>query len=208
MIPDGYRMERGMLWPAADVGAAAAIDDVAELETACRHCTDFGVAVQAGGCCGVWPRALGERFRAVYTFEPDPVNFRCLAANAPAEHVYKFNAALGGIHRVCDLDRRPENVGAHRLADAPGGRIPTLRIDDLALPRCDLVCLDVEGTELAALQGAAETIGACRPVILIEEKGLSEHYGIAAGSAEAWLRESFGYRVAERLRRDLVLVPA
>ncbi len=108
VIPDGYRLERGLLWPASDVGAAAVMfSGVADLDVAYKHCSKFDVAIQAGGNCGVWPKAMGEKFELVYTFEPDPMNFRCLCANAPAENIYKFNAALGPDNRRVGMLRRP-----------------------------------------------------------------------------------------------------
>lgn len=207
IVPDGYRIERGRLWPAQDVGAAAAVfRTLDDLEIAYRHCAKFDVAVQAGGNCGIWPAAMGHKFKSVYTFEPDPVNFRCLCANAPAENVFKFNAALGLRNCTVGLDRRPENVGAHQVDG--DGNIPTLRIDALGLHACDLIYLDIEGYELMALQGAGTTISACHPVVVIEDKGCSERYGIAIGETEKWMIERHGYRVAERVRRDVVMVPA
>ena len=133
------------------------------------------------------------------------MNFRCLCTNAPAENIFKFNAALGDVHRGVGLSLRPDNVGAHHVDGA--GDIPTLLIDDLALQGCDLIYLDIEGYELPALRGAESTIERCKPVISIEDKGMSERYGIAKGEAEAWLGSRFNYRVAERVRRDVVLVP-
>jgi FkbM family methyltransferase len=201
-----YRLERGLLWPATDRGAAAvAFTDPAALEIVYPHCRAFDVVVQAGGCCGVWPADLGRKFKTVYTFEPDPVNFRCLCANAPAENIYKFNAALGEHRGLVGMERRPENIGAHRIDGA--GTIPTLRIDDLGLATCDLIYLDIEGYELQALTGSQATILHCHPVIVIEDKGLSEKYGIRQGEAEAVLRDLFDYRVVERYRRDIVFAP-
>lgn len=207
VVPAGYRLERGLLWPTDDVGCAkVTFDGVSDLDVAYRHCVGFDVAVQAGGNCGVWPAAMGKVFKTVYTFEPDPVNFRCLCANASAENIFKFNAALGRTHEMIGLHRRPENVGAHQV-DGPGN-IPTLRVDDLGLRRCDLIYLDIEGYELRALHGAQATIGLCQPVVVIEDKGCSERYGVQKGETEAWLTERYGYRVAERVNRDVVLVPA
>lgn len=205
-VPAGYRIERGLLWPAEDRGAAAVVFNfMSDLDVVYRRCRSLNVAVQAGGNCGVWPKAMGEKFRVVYTFEPDPVNFRCLCANAPAENVYKFNAALGDEHRGVRLNLRPDNVGAHQVGDA--GDIPTMRIDDLALAECDLIYLDIEGCELPALRGASRTLSCCRPVVAVEDKGMSARYGIAKGEVETFVCETFGYRVVERPHRDVVMIP-
>lgn len=46
--------------------------------------------------------------------------------------------------------------------------VDVVRIDDLALDRCDLIKIDIEGAEKPALTGAAETIRRLRPLILTE----------------------------------------
>jgi hypothetical protein len=44
---------------------------------------------------------------------------------------------------------------------------------------------------------------------MMEEKGLSERYfGIRRGAAERWLIREHGYRVAKKVRKDMILVPA
>jgi FkbM family methyltransferase len=44
----------------------------------------------------------------------------------------------------------------------------TLAIDDLPLQRIDLIKLDIEGMEIAALLGAQRTITQCKPILIIE----------------------------------------
>jgi FkbM family methyltransferase len=201
-----YTLKRGLLWPSEDEETRATFYlQVGDIEAVCNHCREFGVAVQAGGNCGVWPEALGEKFKFVYTFEPDPVNFRCLCANAPAENVFKFNAALGCERGCIDLGRNPKRVGAHYVDGR--GPIPTLRVDDLALDACDLIYLDVEGYEKFVLVGAGDTIERFRPTIAIEDRPSSERFGVPGGAAASWILDNFNYRIAERLRRDVVLVP-
>jgi len=194
------------MWPASDRGAAAAVfNDIHALDSVYPLCRKLGVAIQAGGNCGVWPKAMGERFRIVYTFEPDPVNFRCLCANAPAVNVFKINAALGDVGGTVGLAARPDNVGAHQVDGS--GDIPTLTIDDFALVVCDLIYLDIEGCELAALRGGAQTIARTRPVIVVEDKGMSVRYGVPPGEVEKYACERFGYRVVMKLGHDVVMVP-
>jgi FkbM family methyltransferase len=151
-----------------------------------KHVKKFTYCVQAGGNVGVWPRWLCRRFKYVYTFEPDPVNFRCLIVNCPEESVIKFNAALGskpGCVKIAQAEYKGQrNCGANYVKGE--GVIPTLRLDDLALPGCDLLQLDIEGYEYFALMGAVETIRKFKPVVMIEDKGHSKRYGVSAESAD------------------------
>lgn len=204
----GYREDHGYLWPAADPKAPrlsrVTVDDIA---VALNYCRDRRVVVQAGGNCGVWPRRMAEMFGVVYTFEPDAQNFTALAVNtADCANVIRFQAALGDAPGFVDLERNTVNCGAHYVSGA--GPIPVMRIDDLGLSACDLIYLDIEGYELKALFGAARTILMHRPVIAFEDKGLSEKFGTSQGVIEVWLADSFSYRVAERVRKDVIMVPA
>jgi FkbM family methyltransferase len=206
MTPEGYTFKCGMLWPADDDETRATLTlHVADIEAVCGYCRDLGVAVQAGGNCGIWPKALGDRFRFVYTFEPDAMNFRCLCANATAANIFKFNAALGKERGCIDLARNPKRVGSHHVEG--NGPIPTLLVDDLRLSVCDLIYLDVEGFEKNVLEGATDTIDRCRPVIAVEDMASSERYGTPSGATVEWVISRFNYRLANRLHRDVVLVP-
>lgn len=201
----GTVMRNDMLWPERDEGCHAVVfDSIGDIDRAARHCRARNAVVQAGGNCGVWPKALAGRFAAVYTFEPDPLNFYCLAANVPERNVFKFNAALGHEHKMVELVRDERNIGAHRVGAQ--GPIPTLAIDALGLASCDLIYLDVEGYEFHALRGAHRTIRECKPVIAFEDKGISEHYGVAQGETAKFLEAAYGYRIVDRVANDIVMV--
>ena len=68
--------------------------------------------------------------------------------------------------------------------------VQQISLDALALPRVDLIKIDIEGMELEALEGARQLIEASRPVVLVES--------IKAGPEplRAWLKER-GYHVVE-----------
>lgn len=213
-IPTGFRLERGLLWPEEDTACAAVVfDTVPDMNHALKHVRGWDLAVQAGGNMGVWALSLAESFGRVVTFEPDPRNFQALVHNtASAGNILALPCAIGRNYvernnvNWCTTEltaAEKGNVGAYQVAEGFGA--PLICIDDLALPTCDLLYLDIEGYELFALQGAWLTIKEFHPVIAFEDKGLSERYGVKQGEAEKWL-ESYGYSVVARPHRDVVMV--
>jgi FkbM family methyltransferase len=160
------------------------------------------VMVQAGGNWGYWPRQFSERFKAVYTFEPDGVCFACLTTNtASLGNVVRLQAALGDKPALIDLWRDHDTTGNQRIEGE--GIYPTLRIDDLGLPVCDLIYLDVEGQEEKALRGAVHTLCRCKPVVIFEEaKSLDPDQ-----RARAYLM-AHGYRDISKIgTKDIVMRP-
>lgn len=124
--------------------------------------------LQAGGNCGLYPLLYSNHFERVFTFEPDPMNFHCLAANCTSSKIVKFNTALGERGEFLTMGIvDPINVGMHRIG-AGGVVIYSLPIDSLGLQHLALLHLDIEGFEYQALLGAKETIKRCRPTIVLE----------------------------------------
>lgn len=194
----------GIIFPRTDVHCAPAMfSTVGDLETFYKYVNKFDVAVQAGGNVGMFPAKMAEKFKTVYTFEPDAINFNCMAKNVMNLNVIKFQAALGERHKLIELERNPENIGAHYIKGC--GAIPTLRIDDLELLDCDFLMLDVEGSEIDALNGGIGTIMQHHPCIVVEDKGHQTRYGYADGDI-AKLLGSIGYHEVDRVHRDVVYV--
>lgn len=195
----------GFLWPDNDDWCWRVIhDELPDLDAAIALTKGRAVAVQAGGNVGVWATHLAKSFAQVVTVEPDAVNYECLVRNVPANVTHQragFGAEPGAISMV----NVNGNAGAHYVGGT--GDVPIITIDSLDLPACDFLCLDIEGSEPAALRGAEQTIRRFRPVIMFEEKGLSErYYGIARDTAEKWvLGLGVGYKVAHKVRADVVL---
>ena len=192
----------GLWWPSKDRDARPFIlDRSTDIAYMVKECRKFDVAIQAGGNVGVWPELMGRRFKSVYTFEPDWLNFQCLARNSTSANVIRFQSGLGEHPGMVGMVGDPLNCGALHVHG--NGNIPILRLDDLNLPDCDLIQLDVEGYELSALKGALQTIRKFWPVIVIEENGSSIRYGIKAGETGEWL-ESLGYKAVNRIHRDII----
>lgn len=194
----------GFLWPIGDRHAAKVLlNEVRGLDVAMEYVRGRDVCVQAGGNVGVWPAYLAKTFAEVWTFEPDLANYLCLLRNIPSG-VYPFLAALGHKPMGVSMELSPDNVGAHSLDIMHPGRTPVLTIDELELQACDLIVLDCEGFEPLIVDGAADTIRKFKPVLMIEDKDLSRHYGKRQGWPE---RDIAGYRVVAKYRNDLILAP-
>ncbi len=112
----------------------------------------------------------------VLAFEPQRMLYQILCANlalGALRNVDAHHAAVGrrvGAIRVPVLDTaQPGNFGGLSLAGCPPGEeVPLLRIDDLDLPRLDLMKVDVEGMEREVVAGAESAIRRHSPVIYIE----------------------------------------
>jgi len=181
-------------------------------EKAISLCKNRDVAVQAGGNVGIFPCYLAATFREVVTFEPFKRNIACFKRNVSdrrVENITLHEAALGMNNDTVGVTYAPQdNCGAVSLGGK--GDIPTMTLDELQLPSCDLLWLDVEGFEVKALMGAAETIAKYKPVIILENKGLVEGYGgtLAGGSvAVRRVVEDMGYTYHKRMMRDDFFLP-
>jgi FkbM family methyltransferase len=144
------------------------------------------VVVDAGAHVGqytlVAADAVGDAGQ-VHAFEPVQANFDRLAehvrsnSRSPAVRVNRL--ALWHENGPLDLHYGPDvrlNAGTYttgRLVDEAGAvRCQAARLDDYvaeqAVPRIDLIKMDIQGAELRALQGAAEVLSRWRPIMLME----------------------------------------
>lgn len=160
------------LWIESDTGAWDGPKDdweTSHVHVIEQHVTDRRTCVQAGGNQGMYPRLLSYMFSNVYTFEPDPLNFYCLTFNCQEDNIFKMQAALGAETGMARVNRiTMHNTGCHTVATDGECYTPMLTIDSLNLPHCGYFQLDIECYEIAALQGAVETIARCKPVIQCE----------------------------------------
>jgi len=119
--------------------------------------------------------AVGPR-GAVLAMEPQRQVFQLLCANVALNalgNVYTYHAAAGvseGTILVPRVDyAKGGNFGGVSLIGTEKGEpVPCRTIDGLALGRCDLIKIDVEGMENEVVAGAAATIGRFRPTIYLE----------------------------------------
>lgn len=210
----GRFLSHGLDWTRFEGSAPAltfARRDLQTVTEALAYVSRRQVAVQAGGCLGVFPKYLAQSFGAVYTFEPMLESYRKLLANAPETNIVARCAALGYDRTPVAMTQRRRtktHAPAHEgIAHVSGvGDVPVARIDDLALACCDFLCLDLEGYEYEALKGATDTLAGCRPVVMVEINEHITHYGQRPEDVRALLFGA-GYRFVFRRHSDEVYVP-
>ena len=138
------------------------------------------IVIDAGAHVGVFSdRALREGASKVVAFEPDPIQIECLRRNFASEiEAGKFvlvDKAVWNDVRTITLRVGENNSGMSSLVHARTGaevEVETTTIDivvdELRLPRVDVLKLDIEGAEREALAGAAATLKRSRPRLLID----------------------------------------
>lgn len=195
-------------WPAGDKKLVQVFDHVSDIDVIMQHVKGRSVCVQAGGACGVWPLRFSQLFDQVHTFELQPDNFHCLEENTRGvENVTAWRAPLSdgpGMYSIHNDIHERENWGAGYCIPDENG-LGAMRIDSLNLEACDLIQLDIEGFELKALKGAAETIDAYHPTIVLEEKPLNHMIDQNPAEPRKWLERNFGYELVETAHRDVIL---
>jgi FkbM family methyltransferase len=184
--------------------------DVRLLDGLIALCPATRVAVQAGGCLGIFPKRLAQSYTTVYTFEPSPALFPKMVQNAQEPNIIRFQAALGEHSSFVSVSqtRRDDKPCAHEgITHVSGsGVIPMLRLDDLKLATCDLLMFDLEGGELDALRGAQETLRRCRPVMAIEINKNLQFVGVTEAQIMGFIQDR-GYRHVSDAGSDRVFVP-
>lgn len=159
-------------------------------------------------------RGVGPRGR-VYAFEPAPENFRLLVRNVEANgyrNVVAVPTAVSNVTGRATLHLHPSNTGDHRIFEAAEPRasldVDTVRLDDWlggTETVADVVQMDLQGAEMAALEGM-EALLARSPGVTIFTELWPHGLRRAGRSAEAYLARlaALGFRMSvvdERRRR-------
>jgi FkbM family methyltransferase len=113
---------------------------------------------------------------AVVAFEPQPILHRILCANLVLNSIpnaLTYAMALGNSQGTClipilDYSKFGNFGGVSMDVVEEGEPVPLGRLDDFHLERVDFIKLDVEGFESQVLEGAADTIHRCHPVMYVE----------------------------------------
>lgn len=135
------------------------------------------VVVDCGAHVGTFTHfALARGAGKVIAVEPSPRNVECLRRNFAKEiadgRVVVYAKGVWNKDDVLVLEQVGENSAAdtvvmHQPGAAKGDTVPLTTIDklvaELGLDRVDYIKMDIEGAEVPALQGAAETLKRWKP---------------------------------------------
>jgi FkbM family methyltransferase len=132
---------------------------------------DPSVYVDAGAFDGdsvrLYLARYGARCTRVHAFEPDPVTYCRLAANFAGDprvvaHNCGLSRAAGTLAFHADASR------ASLLRDSGDVRVPVVALDvQLAGEAAGVIKMNIEGAEIDALEGAAQTLRRHRPTLML-----------------------------------------
>ena len=138
---------------------------------AVEHCTNRRTALDCGAHVGIMTHRMARDFYTTHAFEPQWGDY--LEQNMQNQQgvYYLHRVALGAQEGTCDMQVNPTNTGGTHTTQGTTTRVKT--IDSYGFRGVDLIKMDLEGSELDALQGAEHTINTFKPVLLIELERVS-----------------------------------
>lgn len=181
-------------------------------EHALAQVKQFRTAIDIGGNIGFWSRDLCERFQNVIIFEPDISNTECLKLNLADKVNYTLHTVgLGDITGTRTFYKSKITSGGHTFVkdeamhhefEQTSLQIKTL--DSYNLTDVDFIKIDTQGSELAVLKGAIETLRNNNCVINaeVEQKNQAQ---VERSRPIFELMDSLGYHTLKRYKRDEVL---
>ena len=159
-------------------------------------------AINVGAHEGGWVAELQKCFQSVIAVECDPHSVKILEERFPRGQGVEVIDAAGWIVSGQTMDFHVREGAAHMSSALAcrdilrdGGvaetiRVATIAIDDIPKQACDLILVDVEGSEVQVLMGATKTIEAWHPDLLVET-----HEPEHRAWCQEWLLRA-GYNVA------------
>ena len=141
------------------------------------------VVVDAGASWGSYALTAAILGAEVHAFEPDPRIFADLINNIKENNLTNITANLMGLsdnNCVVDWDEQKN--------------MQLIRLDDYGIKDLDLIKIDVEGQELAVLEGARRLISQCKPKIILEAH-LSYDGAMLNKAAELIMKMADGYQL-------------
>lgn len=148
-----------------------------------------GCALDIGANIGNHSLFFARYYEQVFSFEPNPKTYKLLEYNASlAGNIRCFCIGLSDQDGRATLSTDPSNIGASSLTKRPDQK-PSLHqdielraldsIEEMQALSIGLIKIDVEGHELAVLEGGKRLIERTKPLILFEQHPMDFDNGIS-----------------------------
>jgi len=129
--------------------------------------TVIDVGANIGAYTVSMAKAVGETGR-VFAFEPNLAAYVCLEINCrDLPQATLFNEGLSDVESFAGIEQE-KNAGASHIISCSNGTVKMITLDDINLPRCDFIKMDVEGYEPFVIRGAMKTLKKFRPKMFVE----------------------------------------
>jgi FkbM family methyltransferase len=160
-----------------------------------------GVALDVGAHVGFWSMWLALHFQEVHAFEPVPEHVECFKKNVK-DLVDIHEHAVGAVKSLVCINRHPDNSGKASIGDG-ADFVDVRSIDSYQFEDVALIKIDVEGYESEVLMGAAKSIARCKPLVILEDNGQHERYGLDSPRLVA---EELGLKEVGQMGKDWIYV--
>ena len=133
------------------------------------------VLVDAGAYTGdtikIFNELTGGTFEKIYAFEPDEKNFEILEKTSSADNIVLHNSGLYGMNGKIGFVGGIAAVSHVCEENIKGREIDVVKLDDMIMLSGNdiptFIKMDIEGAEIAALQGAEKIIKMYKPKLAI-----------------------------------------
>jgi len=169
------------------------------------------VVIDGGACVGAWSSHVLKANPKIqlHCIEPLRENVKILKEKLSRENVHVHQFALGDELGVALMN--PKTQSQHRDSDGATEEVKLLSLDafcaDQGIEKIDFLKLDLEGSELSALQGARRLLSENRIARIQFEYGPEHVYARVQLRDLFEFLESFGFRFFKILPRGLEAVP-
>lgn len=147
-----------------------------------RFCRENQTVLDIGANWGAYGYRCAKLARHVHCFEPQPQLSKVLRRGIGRRaNVTIHNSAVSNRNATAKIRIPINDIGCSTIEPKNGlndrvdlslgvkiETIPTLRLDDLEFETVSLIKIDVEGHELAVLEGAQELLQRDHPTLLVE----------------------------------------
>lgn len=162
------------------------------------------VALDIGGCVGMFAVPLAQHYKGVFTFEINPTVRECLRLNTKQyDNITVFGFGLSN-HSGVSRFKTSAASGLSFISDQGDTLLPVRTLDSFMFDDIDIIKIDVEGHEYQVLEGAVETLKKCKPLVITEIHSTRTRASYNNRQAIFKLMSELGYRLIDVRRNDYI----